>query len=306
MGKKFRAAFFVLLGCLVGLILFFLLPNRDSSDSYSAIRSQLSKTPNARVLEISPDLNPRYFPWVNQIPVTMESADPAQDNLQFMRAASIGVEELLKYLNEEGITHLLVAPLNGKRNHIFYRWSETPSVDIELAAPNFREVARAYGDSPASLFEVMQVESKNFCSECDGARFAWSGVRESAIDTSRFGYLDGPDLLWILGEDRPAFRILTESNVGKTFRITFGLIAAYGGKAPPQILRFSTEKEFKFVRLFAGPEVEISVDLVAGETLKIDSALPCVIPAVAQLDVGSQDQREMCFGITSVKAIEFP
>ena len=60
------------------------------------------------------------------------------------------------------------------------------------------------------------------------------------------------------------------------------------------------------VRLFPGPEVLVSVDLSEGETLRIDPVLPCVIPAVAQLDSGNQDLREMCFGITSVKAVEIP
>jgi len=31
-----------------------------------------------------------------------------------------------------------------------------------------------------------------------------------------------------------------------------------------------------------------------------------VIPAVAQLDEGNEDLREMCFGITSVKVMEIP
>ena len=132
--------------CITAIFLYLVLPNRDSSDSFSIIRSEIKKTLNARVLEVAPDLQPRYFPWTNQVPVAMVSADPAQDDLRFMRAASFGQSELSKYLNEQGITHLLVAPLNGERNHLFYRWSTTPSVDIRLTEPFFREVARADGD----------------------------------------------------------------------------------------------------------------------------------------------------------------
>jgi hypothetical protein len=292
--------------CLTAVLVYFALPNRDSSDSYSIIRSQISKTPNARVLEVAPDLEPRYFPWTNQIPVAMVSADPAQDDQRFMRAASIGQSELSKYLIEQRITHLLVAPLNGERNHLFYRWSNTPSVNIRLTEPFFREVARAYGDYPASLFEVVPMDTSDFCSECGGAEFIWSGIRETAIDTSRFGYIDGPDILWILGQDQPNLKIQTEDANENGFRITFGLVAAYGGNAPPQILRFQSERGMKVVRLFPGPEVLVSVDLSEGETLLIDPVLPCVIPAVAQLDSGNQDLREMCFGITSVKAVEIP
>ena len=292
--------------CLTAVVVYFVLPNRDSSDSYSIIRSQISKTPNARVLEVAPDLEPRYFPWTNQIPAAMVSADPAQDDRRFMRAASIGQPELSKYLIEQKVTHLLVAPLNGERNHLFYRWSNTPSVNIRLTEPFFREVARAYGDYPASLFEVVPMEISDFCSECGGVEFIWSGIREAAIDTSRFGYIDGPDVLWILGQDQPNLEIHTEEANQKVFRIIFGLVAAYGGNAPPQILRFQSERGMKVVRLFPGPEVLVSVDLSEGETLRIDPVLPCVIPAVAQLDSGNQDLREMCFGITSVKAVEIP
>ena len=292
--------------CLIAIGLYFVLPNRDSSDSYSIIRSQISQTPNSRVLEVAPDLQPRYFPWINQIPAALTSADPAQDDRRFMRAASIGQSELSKYLNEQRVTHLLVAPLNGERNHLFYRWSNTPSVNIRLTEPFFREVARAYGDYPASLFEVVPLETSDFCSSCSGVEFQWSGVRETAIDTSRYGYIDGPDFLWILGQDQPNLKIHAEEDNENGFRITFGLVAAYGGNAPPQILRFQSERGMKVVRLFPGPESLVSVDLSEGETLRIDTVLPCVIPAVAQLDIGNQDLREMCFGITSVKAEEIP
>ena len=299
----------VLIGtiCCLGVIsCYFLLPDRDTSDSYSIIRRQISKTPNAQVLEVAPDLQPRYFPWTNQVPVVMVSTDPAQDDLAFMRAASIGQSELSKYLNEKGITHLLVAQLNGERNHLFYRWSNTPSVNLRLTEPLFREVARAYGDYPASLFEVIPSETSGFCSECSGVEFSWKGIREKAIDTSRYGYLDGPDILWILGQDRSSLSIKAKTKNANGFRLTFGLVAAYGGNAPPQILRFQSERGMKVVRLFPGPESFISVDLSEGETLHIDPVLPCVIPAVAQLDLGNQDLREMCFGITSVKAEEIP
>ena len=306
MVKRRKGVVIGTLCCITAIFLYLVLPNRDSSDSYSIIRSEISKTPNARILEVAPDLQPRYFPWTNQVPVAMVSADPAQDDLRFMRAASIGQSELSQYLNEQGITHLLVAPLNGARNHLFYRWSNTPSVNIRLTEPLFREVARAYGDYPASLFEVVPAETSDFCSDCGGFEFIWSGIRESAIDTSRFGYLDGPDILWILGQDQPNLKIHTKDTNKNGLRITFGLVAAYGGNAPPQILRFQSERGLKVVRLFPGPEVFVSIDLSEGETLHIDPALPCVIPAVAQLDLGNQDLREMCFGITSVKAEEIP
>ena len=306
MVKRRKGVVIGTLCCITAIFLYLVLPNRDSSDSYSIIRSEISKTPNARILEVAPDLQPRYFPWTNQVPVAMVSADPAQDDLRFMRAASIGQSELSQYLNEQGITHLLVAPLNGARNHLFYRWSNTPSVNIRLTEPLFREVARAYGDYPASLFEVVPAETSGFCSECSGVEFNWKGIREKAIDTSRYGYLDGPDILWILGQDRSSLSINAKTKNGNGFRITFGLVAAYGGNAPPQILRFQSERGLKVVRLFPGPEVFVSIDLSEGETLHIDPALPCVIPAVAQLDLGNQDPREMCFGITSVKAEEIP
>ena len=261
MVKRRKGVVIGTLCCITAIFLYLVLPNRDSSDSYSIIRSEISKTPNARILEVAPDLQPRYFPWTNQVPVAMVSADPAQDDLRFMRAASIGQSELSQYLNEQGITHLLVAPLNGARNHLFYRWSNTPSVNIRLTEPLFREVARAYGDYPASLFEVVPAETSGFCSECSGVEFNWKGIREKAIDTSRYGYLDGPDILWILGQDRSSLSINAKTKNGNGFRITFGLVAAYGGNAPPQILRFQSERGLKVVRLFPGPEVFVSIDL---------------------------------------------
>jgi hypothetical protein len=290
--------------CLIAICLYFVLPNRDSSDSYSIIRSQISQTPNARVLEVAPDLQPRYFPWINQIPAALVSADPAQDDRRFMRAASIGQSELSKYLNEQRVTHLLVAPLNGERNHLFYRWSNTPSVNIRLTEPFFREVARAYGDYPASLFEVVPLETSDFCSSCSGVELQWSGVRETAIDTSRYGYIDGPDIVWILGQDQPSLRLITGVNSGVRYRVVFKIIAAYGESAPPQILKFQTEKGAQFEKIVGGPSREVSVELGVGKELEIHAVLPCMIPAVTQLEVGNQDTRELCFGISSIKVEE--
>jgi hypothetical protein len=290
--------------CLIAICPYFVLPNRDSSDSYSIIRSQISQTPNARVLEVAPDLQPRYFPWINQIPAALVSADPAQDDRRFMRAASIGQSELSKYLNEQRVTHLLVAPLNGERNHLFYRWSNTPSVNIRLTEPFFREVARAYGDYPASLFEVVPLETSDFCSSCSGVELQWSGVRETAIDTSRYGYIDGPDIVWILGQDQPSLRLITGVNSGVRYRVVFKIIAAYGESAPPQILKFQTEKGAQFEKIVGGPSREVSVELGVGKELEIHAVLPCMIPAVTQLEVGNQDTRELCFGISSIKVEE--
>jgi hypothetical protein len=298
-GKLIAAVF-----CLIAICLYFVLPIRDSSDSYSIIRSQISQTPNARVLEVAPDLQPRYFPWINQIPAALVSADPAQDDRRFMRAASIGQSELFKYLNEQRVTHLLVAPLNGERNHLFYRWSNTPSVNIRLTEPFFREVARAYGDYPASLFEVVPLETSDFCSSCSGVELQWSGVRETAIDTSRYGYIDGPDIVWILGQDQPSLRLITGVNSGVKYRVVFKIVAAYGESAPPQILKFQTEKGAKFEKIVGGPSREVSVELGVGKELEIHAVLPCMIPAVTQLEVGNQDTRELCFGISSIKVEE--
>lgn len=290
--------------CLVAVSCYLFFPNSNNFDSYSVIRSEISRTPNARVLEVAPDLQPRYFPWTNPIPVAKESADPAQDDRQFMRAASIDQIELVKYLNTKGITHLLVAPLNGVRNHIFYRWSSTPSVDLRLTEPYFREAARAFGDYPATLFEVSTIDTSDFCLDCSGIELAWRGIRETAIETSRFGYLDGPDFAWVLGQDRPSLLIRSKDNSEYRFRVTFGLLAAYGSFAPPQIVRLESESDMKTARLFPGREIYVSLDVAEGETIFIDAALPCVIPAVAQLDKGNEDLREMCFGITSVKVVE--
>ena len=306
MVKRRKGVVIGTLCCITAIFLYLVLPNRDSSDSFSIIRSEISKTPNARILEVAPDLQPRYFPWTNQVPVAMVSADPAQDDLRFMRAASIDQGELSKYLTTKGITHLLVAPLNGVRNHIFYRWSNTPSVNLRLTEPYFREVGRAFGDYPATLFEVSPMDTSDFCSECSGVELAWRGIRETALEASRFGYIDGPDFVWVLGRDRPSLRIHAKVNSENGFRVTFGLLAAYGGYAPPQIVRIESARGLKVARLFAGPETYVSLDVSEGETIRIDAALPCVIPAVAQLDKGNEDLREMCFGITSVKVVEIP
>lgn len=279
-------------------------PESQTSDSYSRIREVLSRTPGVKVLEISPDLNARFFPWMNPVPVSFQSVDPAKNDPRFMRAASLGVEELSKFLTYEGITHLLIANTGQERNRIFYRWGLGPSVDVALEEPLFHVVAVAHGEYPATLYEVAQVELDGFCTECQGVRLEWEGVRESAINTSRYGYVDGPEIVWILGQDQPLLRLMSSVDSGFKYRVTFRISAAYGDNAPPQILKFQTEEDVQFEKIVGGPSKEISVEIVLGEELEIQSVLPCMVPAIAQLEAGNQDTRELCFGISSIKVEE--
>jgi hypothetical protein len=279
-------------------------PESRTSDSYSRIREVLSRTPEVKVLEISPDLNARYFPWINPVPVSFQSIDPAKNDTRFMRAASLGVEELSKFLTNEGITHLLIANTGQEGDRIFFRWGLGPSVDVVLEEPLFRAVAVAHGEYPATLYEVEQVELDGFCSECQGVRLEWEGVRESAMDTSRHGYVDGPGIVWILGQDQPSLRLMSSVDSGFKYRVTFGVIAAYGDNAPPQILKFQTEEGVQFEKIVGGPSREISVEVGLGEELEIQSVLPCMVPAIAQLEAGNQDTRELCFGVSSIKVEE--
>lgn len=276
----------------------------QTSDSYAQIREVIRSTPESKVLEISPDLNSRYFPWINPVPVSFQSVDPAKNDPRFMRAASLGIEELSKFLTNEGITHLLVANTGQERDRIFFRWGLGPSVDVVLEEPLFRAVAVAHGEYPATLYEVEQVELGGFCSECQGVRFEWEGVRESAINTSRYGYVDGPGIVWILGQDQPSLRLMSSVDSGFKYRVTFGVIAAYGDNAPPQILKFQTEEGVRFEKIVGGPSREISVEVGLGEELEIQTVLPCMVPASAQLEAGNQDTRELCFGVSSIKVEE--
>lgn len=279
-------------------------PASRTSDSYSQIREVISGTPESKVLEISPDLNARYFPWINPVPVSFQSVDPAKSDTKFMRAASMGAEELSKLLTHEGITHLLIADTELERNRIFFRWGFGPSVDVVLTEPLFRAVAVAYGEYPATLYAVEKVEMDGFCSECQGVRLEWNGVRESAINTSRYGYVDGPDIVWILGQDQPSLRLVSSVNSGVRYRVTFEVIAAYGANAPHQILKFQTDEGAQFEKIVGGPSKGISVEMDVDKELTIHSVLPCMVPAVAQLEAGSQDMRELCFGISSIKVEE--
>jgi hypothetical protein len=300
-----RRNLLILVATCTSVFLFLLLgPENQTSDSYSQVRAVISRTTDAKVLEISPDLNARYFPWINPIPVSFQSIDPAKNDPRFMRAASIGVEELSKYLTHEGVTHLLIAGTGQERNRIFYRWGEGPSVDVILVEPFFREVAVAYGEYPATLFEVEQVELEGFCFECQGVRLEWNGVRDLAVNTSRYGYVDGPGIVWILGQDQPSLRLIPGVDSEVKYQVIFEIIAAYGDNAPSQILKFQTDEGAKFEKIVGGPSKEISVELDAGKQLEIHSVLPCMVPAVAQLEPGNQDTRELCFGISSIKVQE--
>jgi len=300
-----RRNLLILVATCFAVLLFLLFgPENQKSDSYAQIRAVISRTPESKVLEISPDLNARYFPWLNPIPVTFQSVDPAKNDPRFMRAASKGAEELAKFLTHEGITHLLVADSGQERNRIFYRWGAGPSIDVALTEPLFRVVAVAFGEFPATLYAVKKVELDGFCFECQGVRFEWNGVRESAVDTSRYGYVEGRDIVWILGQDQPSLRLMSSMDSGVRYRVTFKIIAAYGDDAPPQILKFQTEEGEQFEKIVGGPGKEVSVELDLGKELEIHSVLPCMVPAVAQLEAGNQDTRELCFGISSIKVEE--
>ena len=291
-----------------------------SNDSYSQIRSELSKTKDTNVLLIgswddfySLEYNNYWRQEVNTYFVEREYGE-------VLDAASLGDKFFNMYLNFEGITHILVPRSTFDNGMIRHKFSNRGSIEIQLASSFFKTLAGSSGPYASVLLRVNKPSDPMETRIDPTYEITWRNVdwwfytkqtkvTETGLYNYSYGsfYDSGPDVSWFfdLAPERSSIleiEIRSNSDFFRQVNVEITLVAAYGPNAPPHVVSVSTSSSSATKILSSGAPSTFQIKLSGGETVKIRNVTPCRLPGTFEpSDTGIY---KICFGVS--KVIIFP
>ena len=288
-----------------------------SSDSYSQIRSELSKTKDANVLLIGSWDDFYSLEYNNYWRSEMSTEFVERNYGEALDAASLGEEIFNQYLATNKITHVLVPASSVSSGRIFHKFGTRGTIDISLNSKYLKEVSKSSGSFPSVLFQV--IDSSNNKQKVISPRYTltWSGAgpefyaqKNTVTEVGMYGYEygtyyeSGPEVSWFFDETpvRPSYLELKfESSNAKLKFANFEieLVAAYGPRAPTHVVIFEANGAVSPVTLRAGAPQKVSVAISSGESIKFLNGTPCRLPST--FDPANTVLSKICFGVTAVR-----
>ena len=294
-----------------------ILAGNYSSDSYSQIRSELSKTKNAKVQLIASWDDFFSLEYNNYWRAEMNTNFVERSYVDVLNAASLGESYFNNYLQSRGITHLLIPITSVQNGRVFHKFGVRGSIDISLQSPFLTKVASSSGPFAASLFQV--TKNSQFDENLNGGSYllTWNGVGSefysmkntvTEVGMYRYDYNtyyeNGSDVSWFYDEspDRPGYLELkfesSNSNL-ETANVEIEFVAAYGPNAPSHVVVLRTNVAVGSLTLKAGKPQKISIGIKNGESIRFLNGTPCRLPAV--FEPADASLKEICLGITAVR-----
>ena len=286
--------------------------SNDDYKSYESIREILNAETSAVTLELWPALNRLYFPrfYIDDTK-SFTWTDYNNRSEEVMLHASRGDEDFYKYLDSRGITHLLIPKRSDGDFGYWSKWARYGSIDLSFDSKYFELVATADGQVPGWLLKLKEGVRAETCVFCKPYSATWTNVRMGfagmiwSAEQDSNSYVDGPNLSWVLAGERPTFQIVAQDGKMRSYEVNISMVAAFGPKAPPQVVTVTSKDGATSFDLVAGVQQDVKIVVNSGDVVELESQMPCVVPE--QLEPGSGDFRELCFGVTDFKVREvFP
>jgi hypothetical protein len=278
------------------------LPNNDYK-SYENIREILNAETSSVTLELWPALDRFYFPrFYIDTAKSFTWTEQNNRNQEALLHASRGDEDFYKYLVNMGISHLLIPKSDGEVPAYWSKWARYGSIDLSLDSKYFELVASANGQVPGLLLKLKENVRAETCVVCKPYFVNWSNVRMGfagmiwSAEHDSNSYVDGPNLSWVLAGERPTFQIVAQDEKLRFYEVTISMVAAFGPKAPPQVVTVTSNGVATSFDLVAGVQQDVKMLVKSGDVVEMESQMPCVVPEL--LEPGSGDLRELCFGVT--------
>jgi hypothetical protein len=291
-------------------------------DSYRPMRDVLDKTKNSKVLYLA-----SYDDYYNIEPNFRLRNETSEGFAELgyesvLSAASLGDATFNSYLYQQGFTHVVVPLSTALRGRVIHKWGQLGSVSIILGEPFFEKVLESQGEFPVVLYKVLDDSKQNFQSKFQGYALVWDGVPKSFFElnnqiqesgmyayTYTKSYLDGPDVSWVLQDDsgvtpNPRFVLKTPGDTTKKLLIEIKFAAAYGGKAPTQIIRVFTPISAQALVVKAGESATVTLVVNSNQEVAFDNILPC--RAADTFAPDDHDPRVFCYGISEINVRELP
>ena len=309
----------LLVGLLIVLVAdpFGVISGNFSSDSYSQIRSELSKTKNAKVQLVASWDDFYSLEYNNYWRAEMSTEFVERNYGEVLDAASLGEEFFNQYLATNEITHILVPASSATSGRIFHKFGTRGTIDISLNSDYFKEVSKSSGPFASVLFQV--IDPSNSGQKVTSPKYSlkWIGVgsefyaqKNTVTEVGMYGYEyntyyeNGPEVSWFYDEspDRPGYLELkfesSNANLGTAnFEIEF--VAAYGPNAPTHVVVFEINGAVSSTTLSAGAPQKVSASIKNGESIKFLNGTPCRLPAT--FEPADASLSKICFGITAVR-----
>ena len=288
-----------------------------AGESYSQIRSELSKTVDAKVQLVASWDDYYSLEYNNYWRVEMGTEFVERNYGEVLSAASLGDEYFNEYLNAVGTTHLLLPRSTDKNGRIFHKFGSRGTIDIALDSPFLTKVADSYGAFASSLYLVTRNVSKATNRLRPDYQLKWNGVGpEFYSETNRFVesgmysyeyntfYKDGPDVSWFY-DLTPEFSgsLEIEFQALGTFldgvNVEIELVAAYGPNAPDHVVVIESNGSVNAVKLQAGANQVARLTIRSGERVMLSNGTPCRIPST--FETADLSLNKICFGVSAIR-----
>jgi hypothetical protein len=307
---------------IVGLIvlvadLFGVISGNFSSDSYSQIRSELSKTQNAKVQLVASWDDFYSLEYNNYWRSEVSTQFVERNYVEVLDAASLGEEFFNQYLVTNEITHILVPVSSATSGRIFHKFGTRGTIDISLNSDYLKEVSKSSGPFASVLFQVIDPSISGQKATSPKYSLTWIGVgsefyaqKNTVTEVGMYGYEyktyyeNGPDVSWFYDQtpERPGYLELkfdTNNPYLESVNMEIEFVAAYGPNAPTHVVVFEINGAVSSTTLSAGAPQKVSASIKNGESIKFLNGTPCRLPAT--FEPADASLSKICFGITAVR-----
>ena len=313
-----------LIAALLAVVLTFALidpfrvaSGRFDSNPYTEIAAELEKTSTTGVLVLASYKDFYKFPVYNYLRDILGTRLAYHGEIaveygydEVLTQASLGEESFLRFLKSKNVSHLIIPLATAETGTVFHRWSTRGTINLDLGSNAFSLIRKSIGDSPLALYEINDVEQKENNEIPVMYSLEWSDVRPSFYELMRIikewyvvdsvrKYEERVDTAWVFEGEKPRVILRSPDTPDKEFILEMKFVAAYGEKAPPQVLRITQGSLVKVLNLKAGEVSTVSITLTNGESIKIENVFGC--PQGISFDPEGQDIREFCYGLRDIQ-----
>ena len=296
---------------------FHLVFGKYDSNPYTEIANELNQTSTTGVLVFASDVDFYRFPVFNYIRdifgtrLAVHGEAAAEFGYdEVLAQASLGQASFMQYLKSREVSHLIVPLVNAEAGVVFHRWSSHGTVKIDLKSKSFSLVRKSGGEFPLALYKVNFDEKAISAKAPPNYSLSWSGVRPGFYELLRSvderyevrysrNYEEGVETSWVFKGEQVKMTLNSPETPNQVFRVAIQFIAAYGGFAPPQILRISQDTKVIVMRLQAGEPPTATFEMRNGQSIGIENVLGC--NKGTSFNPVDSDIREFCYGVLDIQ-----
>jgi hypothetical protein len=290
---------------------------RYDVNPYTEIEKELNKASTTGVLVLASYADLYKFPVYNYLRDILGTRLAYHGEMvveygydKVLAQASLGEKSFLQYLSSRSISHLIVPMATAETAVVFHRWSTHGTISLDLTSSSFALVQQSIGDFPLAVYKLNFNDQYINNGEPPQYALEWSGVRQNFYELMRITkewyvvdyvrkYEERVDTAWVFEGEKPKITLKVPNYQTEEFTIDLQFVAAYGDKAPPQVLRISQGSLVKVLKLKAGDVSTVSFTLANGDSINIENVFGC--PQGISFDPEGQDIREFCYGLRDIQ-----